>query len=221
MTSIYIIKAGSTNNYKIGISNNTHSRLNGLQTAHYERLSIVHEKSYKNRFIASIIEEELHREYKDFNTLGEWFYLDDSHIKEIIETLNQEVTEVLLLKARVRELEKELSKIRDRKFNKGYKGILGQLGHVDKFHTLKKISFVANLNQDEIVKALYANGKVEEGDKIVSKTKIIDVKSRTQDRAYKEVVKKLSDSGVVEFKRGHGYYAKADYETALSVIGDA
>jgi DNA-binding transcriptional regulator YhcF (GntR family) len=56
---------------------------------------------------------------------------------------------------------------------------------------------------------------------VVSKTKIIDVKNRTQDRAYKEVVKKLSDSGVVEFKRGYGYYARAGYETALNVVGGA
>jgi DNA-binding transcriptional regulator YhcF (GntR family) len=81
-----------------------------------------------------------------------------------------------------------------------------------------KMGFAANLNQAEIVKALYGNGEIKEGDKVVSKTKIIDVKNRTQDRAYKEVVKKLSDSGVVEFKRGYGYYARAGYETALKAI---
>jgi len=85
----------------------------------------------------------------------------------------------------------------------------------------RKMGFVANMREGDIVRALYADGDIKEGEKVVSKTKIIDVKSRTQDRAYKEVVKKLSDSGVVEFKRGHGYYAKADYETALSVIGGA
>jgi len=41
-TSVYLIKAGQTDNYKIGIATNTSERLSNLQTAHYEKLILIH-----------------------------------------------------------------------------------------------------------------------------------------------------------------------------------
>jgi DNA-binding transcriptional regulator YhcF (GntR family) len=129
----------------------------------------------------------------------------------------------LELKAKMAELEE----LKHKKVIEAIEAKIEQIKAIDTPYIYKELNtekpkrtmgFVANLNQEEIVKALYAGGEIKEGDKVISKTKIIDVKSRTQDRAYKEVVKKLSDSGAIEFKRGYGYYAKADYETALKAI---
>jgi hypothetical protein len=68
------------------------------------------------------------------------------------------------------------------------------------------------IDKDEIIKALYDNGNIKEGEKLISKTHIINPQNRTEDKNYKMVVNDLVDSGYIEFKKGYGYYAVAPYE---------
>ena len=82
----------------------------------------------------------------------------------------------------------------------------------------RKMGFVANLTQEDMVKALYANGEVKEGDKLVPKTKIINKNRRREDEKIRAVYNQLLESGIVEYRPSRGYYAKADYETALKAI---
>ena len=70
-TSVYLIKAGQTDNYKIGIASDTGRRLANLQTAHYEKLSLVCSSVYSTRFIALAFEDYLHEKYNNFNTQKE------------------------------------------------------------------------------------------------------------------------------------------------------
>jgi len=84
----------------------------------------------------------------------------------------------------------------------------------------RQIGFVAN-SQEDIIKGLFQDGYLKETDKLTSKTMLININDRTEDKNYKEVMKKLSSNGIVEFKRGHGYYAsetKGTLENALRVI---
>jgi len=71
------------------------------------------------------------------------------------------------------------------------------------------------ISTDEIIKALYDNGNIKEGEKLISKTHIINPQNRTEDKNYKMVVNELVDSGYIEFKKGYGYYAIAPYTSVI------
>ena len=73
-------------------------------------------------------------------------------------------------------------------------------------------------SDEDLVRNLFQNGYLKEGDKLTSKTMLIDVNNRTESDKYREVMKTLKDSGVVEFKRGSGYYALSGVDTALGAI---
>ena len=77
-------------------------------------------------------------------------------------------------------------------------------------------SVTGALSKFDIVEALF-NG-MDEDNKLTSKTKIIDVKNRTEDRHYKEVMEKLKKCAIVEFKRGYGYYAIKSKKDAIEAI---
>ena len=77
------------------------------------------------------------------------------------------------------------------------------------------------LSKMDIVQQLF-NGIEERGDnKLTSKTSIINTKNRTEDRHYKEVMEILKNNAVIEFKRGHGYYALKGYSEAIEAINGA
>lgn len=73
-------------------------------------------------------------------------------------------------------------------------------------------------SEEEIVKALFKNGEVKAGDKLVSKTQIINIKDRSEDKHYKQTLKKLTDNQVAKFKVGHGYYALGGLNEALRAL---
>jgi hypothetical protein len=81
----------------------------------------------------------------------------------------------------------------------------------------RQIGFRAE-SQEELIRGLYQNGYLKENDKLISKSMLINPKDRTEDKFYKDVMKQLDQNGIVEFKRGHGYYAKASLDEALRVI---
>ena len=45
-------------------------------------------KKYPNRKIAEAIEESLHRAFGDKRIRGEWFALEESEVKQIMDTLS-------------------------------------------------------------------------------------------------------------------------------------
>jgi len=70
----------------------------------------------------------------------------------------------------------------------------------------KKVSNIEEKTEEQFLKALYKN--VEKvGDKLESKSNLINVDNRGEDKFYKSIMTKLVDNGVIEYKKGHGYYA--------------
>lgn len=77
------------------------------------------------------------------------------------------------------------------------------------------------LTKIDIVEQLF-NGLEERGtNKLTPKTSIIDIENRTEDRHYKEIMKILEKSAIVEFKKGHGYYALKGYSEAIEAVKGA
>jgi hypothetical protein len=72
--------------------------------------------------------------------------------------------------------------------------------------------------EEELIKSLYQDGYLKEGDKLTSKTLMIDIHNRNEDKFYKDVMKKLTTGGMIEFRVGHGYYALGSLEEALRVL---
>lgn len=76
---LYLVQAGDTNNYKIGIATSLKKRIIGIQSGNHLKVRIV--KWCKVSHVRQK-EKELHTKYKENNTINEWFYFED--ISEII-----------------------------------------------------------------------------------------------------------------------------------------
>jgi phage anti-repressor protein len=83
---VYFIQEGKSKYYKVGFTHNLPDRLRQLQTGNRQDLSV-----YKS-FIchsSSLLETILHTEFKEYNIRGEWFKLEKSKIKEIIQKYSE------------------------------------------------------------------------------------------------------------------------------------
>ncbi|TSC85782.1 MAG: DNA segregation ATPase FtsK/SpoIIIE, S-DNA-T family [Microgenomates group bacterium Gr01-1014_7] len=78
---LYIFK-GRKGFYKIGISDNVHSRLASIRTSNPDQVDIIIARKIQNAFA---LEQELHRKYshKISRTSGEWFMLSSEDIIDI------------------------------------------------------------------------------------------------------------------------------------------
>jgi DNA-binding transcriptional regulator YhcF (GntR family) len=65
---------------------------------------------------------------------------------------------------------------------------------------------------------LYADGTIEGGEKLAPKSAVVNVKRRAENQKLTDFYKVLERNDIVEFKRGVGYFAKTDYQTALNLI---
>lgn len=85
---------------------------------------------------------------------------------------------------------------------------------------LKSEATTVNETLDDIgmIEGLYKPTTGNIGDKLASKTQLIDVHNRTEDRNYKKLMKILDKADIVEFKKGYGYYALKSKEDALNAI---
>jgi predicted GIY-YIG superfamily endonuclease len=202
MTSVYLIKAGQTNNYKIGISDNPQSRLSNIQTSHYEKLSIVKSVEYSTRFIALSVEEFLHKKYKKFNTVGEWFVFDSGQIKEIQKYLEFGVTEVIFLKARIKELEQQLRDEKAKNALVNIKSPITDKNSVEKKPKTQKKQKTRKDISKTILEGIDADGKV------IAKAKLIDINNRAECNMYREVVRELQQDDILEYRNGYGYFLK-------------
>jgi hypothetical protein len=71
---IYWIQQATTGYTKIGVSVDPYKRLSSLQVASPTRLTLIHKKRYNNCDLYEI-EKRIHRQYKEYHVLGEWFAL--------------------------------------------------------------------------------------------------------------------------------------------------
>ena len=80
---LYIIRAGSTNFFKIGLTRGVvEKRLQTLQTGNHLKLTIYHTSYYEDVIKK---EKQIHIKYKDSRTVGEWFMLTEDEIQLIIQ----------------------------------------------------------------------------------------------------------------------------------------
>ncbi len=86
MKSIYLIKAGETDLYKIGLSKNVNSRIKGLQTGNGNQLLII--DIFQTNF-NKLFETTLHRHFQLNKTQGEWFLLENFKKEEFQKVCNK------------------------------------------------------------------------------------------------------------------------------------
>jgi len=75
MGTIYVIRAGDTNNYKIGITTgDMQKRLSSIQTGNHLKLSLINSVRCSN---INTKEKMLHKKFNDYRSIREWFIIDD------------------------------------------------------------------------------------------------------------------------------------------------
>jgi len=74
------------------------------------------------------------------------------------------------------------------------------------------------LNREEIINRLFDGGKIGKGEKLVGKSEVINVKNRSEEKLYREVLAELKSVGLVEYAVGHGYTANSSYTVALNTV---
>jgi len=85
-TFVYFISAGATP-IKIGVSHDPIQRLAELQTAHYQKLSLLYTIECKERAQAFELEFAFQRRYDDVHVRNEWFNLNPKRIADDIRLL--------------------------------------------------------------------------------------------------------------------------------------
>jgi len=81
----------------------------------------------------------------------------------------------------------------------------------------RQIGFQAQ-SKEQMIQALYRNGDITEGEKLAPKSEVVNIKKRQENQKLTDFYKELEQLGVVEHRRGRGYYAVADYQTAINNI---
>lgn len=80
----------------------------------------------------------------------------------------------------------------------------------------RQMGFVAN--KEAIVSKLFDNGNLSNGDKLVGKADVVNIKDRSQEKLYREVLQELKNEGIVTYSVGTGYTANSSYKNALTAL---
>ena len=80
---IYVITADK--HTKIGITNSIKRRMETMQVCNPYKINLILAKKINS---AEFIEKKIHKEYAEFNILGEWFILSDKQINDIISSIS-------------------------------------------------------------------------------------------------------------------------------------
>jgi len=80
----------------------------------------------------------------------------------------------------------------------------------------RRMGFIANKHQ--IVSKLFKDGELKAGDKLVGKADVVNIKNRTEEKLYREVLQELKNEGIVTYTVGKGYTANSDYKNALTAL---
>ena len=76
-------------------------------------------------------------------------------------------------------------------------------------------------SKEKMIQALYKDGGVSSGEKLAPKNTVVNTKKRQENQKLTDFYKELVEDGIVENRglgRNGGYYAVADYKTALKSI---
>jgi len=147
--------------------------------------------------------------------LAEIQRLKDEEARQVLEKVQEHTKEVTKQKIEAKELELSLSRNSEEELLNQLKSNV-ESGNVEpkeytiyKRKTTDKKPKIKKTNQEkfdaEILKKRLLSEFDEKG-KIVSKTTLIDVSNREQDKAYKIAVKELLEQDLIVFKKGYGYY---------------
>lgn len=207
--SVYLMRAGETDNYKIGISSNLERRMFRLQTGHYEKLSFIMSVEFDTRLIALFIESSLHLEYEKFNLVGEWFSLNKNQVKIIKETLTSEVPENVVLRCKIKELEVRVFELTNTLE-------LNDIS-IEEKENRKKITPPTAWSKLELITALWKNN-VKAGQKLTPKGKVINVSKRAEVNALSNTYKILLKNNHAELRGNKGYFALVDLDVALQGV---
>jgi DNA-binding transcriptional regulator YhcF (GntR family) len=91
------------------------------------------------------------------------------------------------------------------------------VAHHQKEQPKRRIGFQTQ-SKEQMIQALYRNGDITEGEKLAPKSEVVNIKKRQENQKITDFYKELEQLGVVEHRRGRGYYAVADYQTAINSI---
>jgi len=80
----------------------------------------------------------------------------------------------------------------------------------------RRMGFVAN--KEAIVSKLFDGGNLSKGDKLVGKADVVNIKDRSQEKLYREVLQELKNEGIVTYAVGTGYTANSSYKNALTAL---
>ena len=80
----------------------------------------------------------------------------------------------------------------------------------------RRMGFVAN--KEEIVSKLFDGGNLSNGDKLIGKADVVNIKDRSQEKLYREVLQELKNEGIVTYAVGTGYTANSSYKNALTAL---
>jgi len=70
----------------------------------------------------------------------------------------------------------------------------------------------------EIVTRMFQGGLVGAGDKLTPRAKVLTANNRSENEKVSKIYNTLVDNGIIERVGNKGYFAKADYQSALKAI---
>jgi len=85
----------------------------------------------------------------------------------------------------------------------------------------RQIGFSVTDTKESMIQALYADGAISVGNKLTPKSSIVNTKKRQENQRATNYYKEFERLGIIENRglgRNGGYYAVADYKTALDTI---
>jgi len=89
---VYLLRAGDTNSYKVGITQDIKNRLSQIQTGSPIKIEVVYTHEFKTIDSARIVENKVHKILSSHRLHGEWFELrtkkDVNLVTEIIEAFS-------------------------------------------------------------------------------------------------------------------------------------
>lgn len=89
-TTAFVYLVECDGRYKIGKSNNVESRILSMQTGSPYKINLIRKYEF-NESITLEIERMLHNEFREYNTIGEWFDFRGGNAEELIsEFFNRE-----------------------------------------------------------------------------------------------------------------------------------
>jgi len=141
--------------------------------------------------------------------------MKDEETREILEKVEEHHEEVGKQKIEAKELELALSRsteealLNQLKTNVKDTTVTAQNYTIKKRNTKKNNKSSTVTNQDKFDADKLRNRILNEYDsnkKIISKSELIDLENRAEDKVYKSVTKELVREGLITLKKGYGYY---------------